>query len=138
MPIIIESNDNFQERIDDIRRYVGMSISHTDDLTDDDIKSDGYLGDANRYIARKIPKWAELTENDLADAEVAVCKYAAANLLISTPRPTTLAATDVRDTQDYLSIEKARNILISEVQETTTRLTKGTTGEYTLFTLTGQ
>lgn len=114
MPIVVESKSNFQERVDFIRLSVATTISSTDDLTDDDITNDGYLGSANRTVARKVSNYAELTGDDLLDLEVAVCKICAADILKSAARPIDLDAATARDRQTYIDILDAIELLLQD------------------------
>ncbi len=104
MPIIVSTNTNFDERKDGIRNLVMMGLDSLDGLTDDAITNDVYLGDANRYFARKVPNYDSLNENDRADLEVAVSKRCAANILKSTARRVYGDADRIAERAIYLDI----------------------------------
>lgn len=114
MPIIVESNANYNERVMGIHRMVAIGISTTNDLTQDDITDDAFLGRANRTIARRVPNWQTLTGDDRLDLEVAVQKICAAELLKSTARPVDLDAATARDRQIYLEIKETIESFVAD------------------------
>ena len=122
MPIIISSNSNYSDRINGIRRLVAIGISSADDLLDSDIADDAFLGLANRYIAKKVPKWADLSGDNRNDLEVAVQKFCAAQLLKSTARPIHLDAGTAQDRQVYLDIKETIGYYLQDVLSTINEL----------------
>lgn len=108
-------SENFDNRVDGIRRLVAIGISETNDLTDEDIEDDAFLGRANRAMARRIPDWKSITGDNRKDLEVSVQKLCAAELLKSTARPIDLDAATARDRQIYLEIKDTIESFLADV-----------------------
>ena len=84
-----------------MRRLVGIGFG-VNELSDEDITDDVFLGEANRYIQRLVPNWATLTGDALESLEVAVCKTNAAQILKAKSRPTDVDALSVGDRSIWL------------------------------------
>ena len=136
MPIIIPANSNYDERISGIRSLVSMGIDSLTGLTDTDIANDVFLGEANRYAARKVTNYASLSTDKRADLEVAVAKRTAANLLKSTARRVQFDADRIGDREIYLDILTTIDLYNKEAEDAFKELApdSGTADAY--FTIT--
>lgn len=129
MPIVVEGNSNFIDRISSTRRLVAIGLVQSSDLTDSDIQDDAFLGHANRYIAKRIPNWANITDSDKrADLEVLVTKVAAVELLKVSPRYTQFDASSISDRQIYLGIKETIESYIEDIEKGINELNPTATG----------
>ena len=99
---IIEATNT--SRVDGMRRLVGIGFG-INELSDEDITDDVFLGESNRYIQRLVPNWETLTGDDLASLEVAVSKRNAAEILKAKSRPTDVDALSVGDRRIWLETQ---------------------------------
>ena len=91
-------------RVEGMRRLVGIGFG-ANELSDEDITDDVFLGESNRYVKRLVPNWEMLTGDDLDSLEVAVCKKNAAEILKAKSRPTDLDALSVGDRRIWLETQ---------------------------------
>ena len=111
---IVETTNSL--RIAGIRRLVAVGFG-SNQLSDDDITDDTFLGEANRYIARRVTGHANLTGDDRLTLEVLVSKKCAAELLKSVARPIDLDSASIGDRQIFLSIEKTIEAFDEDIKE---------------------
>ena len=133
MPIIVDTNLNFEERKQGIRNMVAIGLSQNSDLSDNDITNDAILGHANRYVARRVPNFADLEGVDRADLEVAVSKIAAVELLKSSPRYSQYNAQSVQDRQVFLEIKDTIEMFLADAAEIITDLSPEVAGTATPY-----
>ena len=136
MPIIVSTNSNYDERISGIRALVSTGIDSLTGLTDDEIENDVFLGEANRYAARKVTGYASLDTDKRADLEVAVCKRTAANLLKATARRVQFDADRIGDRETYLDILTTIDLYNKEAEDAFKELAPGSTSADAYFTIT--
>ncbi len=103
-------------RVEGMRRLVGIGFG-VNELSDEDITDDVFLGESNRYIQRLVPNWATLTGDDLASLEVAVSKKNAAEILKAKSRPTDVDALSVGDRRIWLETQATIDAYEEDVAE---------------------
>ena len=104
MSIVVDSNPNFSDRVESIRRLVYVGYDKTD-LQDAEITDDARLGEVNRAVARRIPNWADLGTDERASLEVCVCKLTAADLLKSVARTLSVDRGSASSRMEFLTIK---------------------------------
>ena len=125
MPLV--SSDN-TEKIATIRRFIAVGYSDTD-VTDSAITDDGFLGASNRYIQRKITNWDSLSGDDLADAQVLVCKHCAALMLHSVARTSEVDRGSARARFIYHEVAETIEKYMADVESGITVLTSSGSGD---------
>ena len=125
MPLVENTNT---PRIASIRRFIAVGYSDAD-ITDSDITDDGFLGASNRYIQRRVTDWESLTGDDLADAQVLVCKHCAAEMLHSVARTLEIDRGSASARFIYHEISETINKFISDVESGITILTSEDSGD---------
>ena len=68
MPIIVSSNPNYEKRLAGIRRLVAIGFGKND-LSDEDISDDVFLGDANRYITGEVENYEDLLNTRIIELD---------------------------------------------------------------------
>lgn len=116
MAIINSTDADYSSRRQGIRMFVNNQYT-TEDLPDATIENDIYLGAANRYVARRVPGYATLTEDKKADIKVAVQKLTAAEILLSELKVTQEVADELRLTQQGLAIKEQIDALKSDAEK---------------------
>ena len=110
MAIINSTDSDYASRLQGIRLFVNNAYSQ-EDLPDATIENDIYLGAANREVARLVPSFASLAEENQADIKVAVQELTAAEILQSELDATQEESADVSVRRQGLKVENRMNSL---------------------------